>query len=36
MFEEIASIALLCALMGVGVITFFIVLGVYLYFVEDL
>jgi len=36
MFEEVASIALLCALMGASVITFFIVLGVYFYFVEDL
>jgi hypothetical protein len=36
MFEEMANIALICALMGVGAITFFIIIGVYLYFVEDL
>lgn len=34
MFDEIVNIAALCALMGVGIITFLAILAVYLYFVE--
>lgn len=36
MFEEIANIAMLCALMGTGIVTFLVLVFVYLYFVEDL
>jgi hypothetical protein len=36
MFEEIANIAALCALMGAGILTFLALVAIYLYFVEDL
>ena len=36
MFEEIVGIGMLCALMGVGIVTFLVVLFVYFYFTEGL